>query len=89
MDDGHDFGVGAIDLAVNEAFEIDAAPVGVDGLPVQIEFDNVVGGHVARRHVAGQQEAVRACIVTDADMAKCVDHAVVEKDVVGKNEIVE
>ena len=52
-----------------------------------MEFEDVAGRHTAGRHVARQQEAVGLFVVADADMAECVDHAVVVEDVVGRDDI--
>ena len=46
-----------------------------------------LGHHTAGRHVARQQEAVGPFVVADADMAECIDDAVVVEDVIGRDEI--
>ena len=42
---------------------------------------------MARRHVARQQEAIRPPVVTGADVAERVDHALIEQNPVGDDEV--
>ena len=85
---GH-VGTAAVDLAVDEALQIDLAPLRVHGLAVQRELHDVVGRDLARRHVAGEEEAVGDAVVADADMAEGIHHALVEQDVVGEHELLD
>src|ERR1019366_7568220 len=56
---------------------------------VQIEFHDVGGGHQCRRHAARQQIARRILVVAGGDMAKPVDHALVVKNAIRGDDIVE
>ena len=89
MHNRFDFGVGLIDLAMDEAFEVNGTPLRVDGIAVAVEFHDVGGGDEARRHAARQQKVLRVLIVTHTDMAKTVDHALVVEDTIGRDEIVD
>src|SRR5262249_6548791 len=68
-------GMQLLDLAVNEAFEIDRAALRVDGVAVAVKFHNVGRGHQTGRHAPRQKEMLGVLIVARADMAKAVDHA--------------
>ena len=87
--DGDHVGPRAVDLAVDEAFEIRARRVRLGRVAVEIELDDVGGGDERGRHAARDQEMVRVLRMACADMAEAVDHALLIEDVVGVDEIVE
>ena len=79
----------AVDLAMDEAFEIGGPAVRRDRLSVQVELDHVGCPHQRRRHAAGEQEPVGSSGMTDADMAETVDHVLVEQDVIGVDQVLD
>ena len=87
--DRHHVGPGAVDLAMDEALEIDAPGLAIARRAVQVELDDVAGLDGGGRHVARQQEMVRVLVVAHARMAEGVDHALVEQDVVGVDQILQ
>ena len=58
MHDGIHVGANFIDLAVDEALVINAAPLGIDGIAVEIEFHDVVRRHQRRCERTGHPVAV-------------------------------
>jgi hypothetical protein len=42
---------------------------------------------MAGRHVPGEQEPFRIRIVPGADVAECVDNALIEQNVIGNDEV--
>ena len=86
MHDGHHIGPGAVDLAVDEAFQIGAAIV-VSARPVQVEAHDVAARDKGRRHAAGQPKMAGMHRVAHAYVAEGVHHALSIQDVVGVHEI--
>ena len=89
MNDGGDVGPGAIDFAVNEAFEIDRAPIRPHDRAVGVEFQDVRRLHQGRRHVAGEPKAIRTFGAAGAHMTEAVEHVLVEQDVIGVDEVID
>ena len=87
--DRPDPGQGLVDLAVDEALDIESAAPRLQGIAVDIELEDVVRRDQARRHAAREQKARRVRLVPHADMAEAVDHALVGQDPVGGDEIVD
>src|SRR5258708_16284630 len=56
---GVDVRPGAIDLRVDETLLIDRAAATIDGIAVEIEFHDVVGGDAPGRLRLGNQEMIR------------------------------
>ena len=76
-----------INRCVNEAFEVNGAPADIDRSAFEVKLQNVFGGDQARRDAARQQETRRVLLVADADVAKSVDDALIVKDPICVNEI--
>ena len=87
VDDGDDVGPRAVDLAMNEALEIDAPVAGVDRLAVEIERQDVRRRDERGRHVAREQEVRGRAVVPDADVTEAVDDAFVVEDPIGDREL--
>src|SRR3546814_8887877 len=77
----------AVEFRMDEPFEIDAPLPAIHRLAIEGEFDDVVGAHLTRCHVARQKVAVLLFVVTDADMPERIDHALIEQDMIGRDEI--
>src|SRR6266849_464374 len=77
------------DFTMDEAFEIGGAPLGIDRLAVAIELHDVACLNQAGRHAARQEEMLGALVVAHADMAEAIDNALVVKDAVGGDEILD
>ena len=84
-----DLGTGLIDLAVDKAFEIEGATLGVDRIAVAVEFHDVGRGRQARRHAPRQQEMLGILVMARTDVAEPVDHTLVVEDAIGGDEIVD
>ena len=78
-----------VDLAMDEAFEIDGAAIGGQRMAVDVEFDDVVRRHQGGRHVAGQQIALGIGVAAHAHMAERVHHALAEQDAVGDRQLLD
>ncbi len=87
--DRHDLGLRPEDLAVDEALEIGRAALRIDRVAVEVEFHDVGRRNQPRRHAARQQKALRVLVVAGADMAEPVDHALVEENAVGGDDILD
>src|SRR5438105_13705586 len=84
-----DLGMGLVDLAVNKSLKIDGPARRVDCIAVAVEFHDVGGGNQARRHAARQEEMLGVFVVTHADMAETVDDALIIKDAIGGDEVLD
>jgi hypothetical protein len=71
------------------ALEINGTPLWVDGLALAVEFHDVSAGDKARGHAARQQKVLWVFVVSYADMTKTIDYALVVKDVISHDEIVD
>ena len=89
MNDRLHVGTRAVDLAVNEPLEVDAATFGVDRVAVEIEGKDVFAPDQTRRHVAREQEMIGRAVVTDAGVAESVDHALPVQNAVGGDQLVD
>jgi len=89
VDDRVHVGPGAIDLAMDVAFEIGRARFAGHGLGFGVEFHDVGGGDQFRRERARQQEVAGALGMADADVAEAVQHVVFGQHAVGDDEIVD
>ena len=80
-----------VDLAVDEALAVEqlAVVLGIDGLAVEIEHQNVGGGHQFRRDRARDQIAVRIARIAHADMAEGVEHVKPRQRAVRGDEVVD
>lgn len=85
--DSHDIRSCSVDFAMDELFKIRPWALRVDWRTIELELKDVVRCDVARRHVAGQQEAIRALVVANADVAEGIDDAVIVEYVIGDDEI--
>src|SRR5258708_13116289 len=86
MDHGVDVRPGAIDLRVDETLLIDRAAATIDGVAVEIEFHDVVGGDRPGRLRLGNQEMIRPRRMPHADVAVTVDDGLVREEGVGREE---
>ena len=86
-----DVGPRLVDFAVDEALAVEqlAVVLGIDGLAVEVEDENVGGGHRFRRDRARDQIAVRIARVAHADMAEGIEHVQSRQRAVGGDEIVD
>ena len=89
MDDRLDFRPRLEDLAMDEAFEIGGASLRIDRLALAVELHDVGRLNQAGRHAARQEEMVGALVVAYADMAEAIDDALVVKNPVGGDEILD
>ena len=89
MNDGGDVRVFAIDLAMDVAFGVEPAAVGRNRLAVEAVFQDIVGGDRAGRDIARQQKAIGALVMPHADMAECIDDALVEQNMIGGDEVID
>src|SRR5262249_17044808 len=86
---GVDVRPGAIDLGVDETLLIDRAAATINGIAVEIEFHDVVGGDAPRRLRLGNQKMIRPRRMPHADVAVSVDDALVIEDAVGRDEVLD
>jgi hypothetical protein len=56
---------------------------------VEIELDDVVGGHIRGRHTAGEPVALWVARIARADVSVGVEDAAVSEDVVRRHEVVD
>jgi len=89
MDHGVDVRPGTIDLRVDETLLINRAAATIDGVAVEIEFHDVVGGDAPGRLRLGNQETIRPRRMPHADVAVTVDDALVIEDAVGGDEVLD
>ncbi len=81
VDHRGDIGAGAVDLAMDEALQIDRAATRRQGIAVKVELQDVVRGDEGGRQIPGQEKPVGRLVVANADMAEGIDDTVVEEDV--------
>src|SRR5262249_35354790 len=87
VDDGVDIRPHLVDLAVDEALLVGAAPLRIDRLAVEVVFHDVVRGHRRGRDRARHQIAIGIARIADADVAEAIENLFVRQDAVGENEI--
>src|SRR5262249_21500784 len=85
VDDGGDVRAHLVDLAVDEALLVGAAPPRINRLAVEVVFHDVVRGRGRDR--ARHQIAIGIARIADADVAKAIENFFVRQDAVGENEI--
>ena len=88
VDDGIHIGAHFENFAVDEALQIGFAATLVDHVAVEVAGQDVVGLHQGRGHAAGNEKALRVGRVAHADVAKAVEHTLVDQDVVGQHQVV-
>ena len=87
VDDRIDVGPAAIDLAMNEALDVER-PTGIaDRVAVHIECDDVVALDQCRRNLARQQVVLAIHGMPDADVTERIEDAFVREDPIGEHEI--
>src|SRR5215471_11615294 len=84
--DRQDVGTRPVDLAVDEALQIDAATVRIERVAVEVEGEYVLAAHQRRRHVAGKQKMPGRLVVADAYVSEAVDDTLAVKDAIGDSE---
>lgn len=83
------FGLGFVDLAMDEALEISGASARIDGVAVEIEFHDIDRSDQRRRHASRQQVASRVLVVPGTDMTKAVEHTLAGENAIGSDEIID
>jgi len=86
---GPHVGTPAIDRAMDRALGVLRAAAQIDGIAVEIVFDDVVQRHQFRAARAGQEEPVGPFRMAHADMAVGVHHALMGKNAVRGHQIPE
>ncbi|BCQ53487.1 hypothetical protein DM48_7439 [Burkholderia gladioli] len=86
MSDGRHVGTPAIGFGMEKAFDIDGATVGIDRFTVVIVQDDVAPRDSRRRHRTGKQKKSVAFGMSDADMPKAIDYALIGQNVIGGNQ---
>ena len=89
VDDGVDVGTGPVDLAVNEALEIRRATGRVHRVPVEIELQDVGGGHQLRRHRPREQKTIGSRRMPDAHVSHRVEDVLHREDPVRRDEVLD
>jgi hypothetical protein len=88
VDDGLDVRAAAVDLAVDEALEVERARV-VDGAAVEVVLHDVARADQLRRQRSREQVALRLPRVAHAHVSVAVDHALVGQDPIGGDEVLD
>ena len=80
-----------VDLAVDEALAVEqlAVVLGIDGLAVEIEHEDIGRGHRFRRDRARHQIAMRIARIAHADMTEGIEHVEPRQRAVGGDEVVD
>ncbi len=79
----------AVDLAMDEPFEIERVAASVERIPLEVELHDIGGPHQRRRDTASQQEPVAVRRMADADVPEPVDHVLVEQDMICRHKLVD
>ena len=87
VNDRHDIGPGAVNLAVNKALNIRAPILRVVYMAIQVAGQDVFGRHQRRGHAARNQKTLGVLVIAHADVTKTVDHALIKENAVGDSQL--
>jgi hypothetical protein len=87
--DGHHVGPRAKNFAVQITLNEPVAAARIDGIAVDIEFHDVVGGDHLRRKRARHQEALGMARMPHRDVARRVEHALIGQDAARRREVLQ
>src|SRR6266699_2168994 len=82
-------GPGLVDLGMNETLQVAGAAARIDGIAVEIVFQDVGRRDQGRGERARHQEPVGIGRMANADVTEPVEHALTRKHVVGDHEVVQ
>jgi hypothetical protein len=81
-----DVGPHAVDLAMDEPFEIGRLVLSIGDVAIKIEGQDVLDGNERGGTIAREQEAVGPKRMPDADMTEAIDDPAIEQDMIGGHE---
>jgi hypothetical protein len=85
----HDVRASFVNLAMNDTLEEQPVLARAHGLVVEIELDDVIGGHIRGRHAAGEPIVPRIARITRADMSVGLEDAAVRENLVRRHEVLD
>jgi hypothetical protein len=78
---------GPIDLGMDEAFGIQRSTLRVDGISVEIEFDEIGRCHQLRRQRSSHDESIGSTIMPRADMPEPIEYALLGKNSICRDKV--